>query len=76
MEVGKYLEMLPYALAGAKTGKWEVRSRLHGNRLGHIAWFGRWRQYAFFPAADTVFNRACLDDIAGFIRDRMAERKT
>lgn len=75
MEVGKWLEVTAYMPAGRRTVVWEVKSRPRGVRLGEIRWFGRWRQYAFFPAADTAFNIGCLADIAGFIKDRMAERR-
>ena len=37
-------------------------------RLGIIKWFSRWRQYAFFPEKDTLFNVDCLADIQSYIR--------
>jgi hypothetical protein len=37
-----------------------------GVDLGLVKWFGRWYTYAFFPKADTVFERTCLRDIAEF----------
>jgi len=51
-----------------KTQIIEVISKLHGNRLGIIKWFGRWRQYAFFPEFGTVFNIECLNDIQIYIK--------
>jgi hypothetical protein len=75
MDVGKYLEMTAYMPAGRKTLVWEVKNRIRNILLGEIRWFGRWRQYAFFPAKDTVFNVDCMADIAAFIKDRMEERK-
>lgn len=67
---------------GARTQRlivWSIR----GPRLGAIQWFGRWRQYAFFPEAETVFNRGCLQDIehkvtelqAAMVQRIQAERK-
>ena len=44
-------------------------------RLGVIKWFGRWRQYAFFPEVGTVFNTECLEDIRIFIKGMMKERR-
>lgn len=44
-------------------------------KLGTIAWFGRWRQYAFFPEAETVWNPGCLDSIQAQIERLMAERR-
>ena len=34
--------------------------------VGQVMWFGRWTQYAFFPASDMVFEKTCLRDIADF----------
>lgn len=42
--------------------------------LGEIKWFGRWRQYAFFPSALTVWNTECLDDIKACI-DVLAKKR-
>ena len=58
-----------------KTQVWSVVSKEHYFPLGTIKWFGRWRQYAFFPEADTVFNKDCLDDLRVFIADLMLKRK-
>jgi len=51
-----------------KTKVIEVTSKLHGDRLGIIKLFGRWRQYAFFPENGTVFNVECLNDIQTYIK--------
>jgi len=45
-----------------------VYSKKSGDRLGRIKWFGRWRQYTFFPEFETVFNIECLNDIITYIR--------
>jgi hypothetical protein len=58
----KLLEQKP------KTKVIEVISKLHGDRLGIVKWFGRWRQYAFFPETGTLFNKECLHDIEEYIR--------
>ena len=57
-----------------KTEVWSVNSQNHGNRLGLIKWYGPWRQYAFWPDAETVWNPACLDDATVFIRGLMSKR--
>lgn len=49
---------------GRKTQVWAVRSAMHGDPLGTIRWFGRWRQYTFFPEPGTTFNPACLTEIS------------
>lgn len=48
-----------------KTRVWAVEST-RGARLGTVKWFGRWRCYAFYPERGTVFEQACLRDIASF----------
>ena len=45
-------------------GVWSKKS---ANRLGIIKWYGPWRQYAFFPEKDTLFNVDCLSDIQSHI---------
>jgi len=52
-----------------KTKVIEVISKRTRERLGAIMWFGRWRQYAFFPDNETVFNTECLNDIQSYIRE-------
>jgi hypothetical protein len=56
-----------------KTCVWDVRSK-HGDHLGEVKWFGRWRKYTFFPAPGW-FEEVCLREIAQFIVDRTAEHK-
>lgn len=43
--------------------------------LGEVRWFGRWRCYAFFPIAGTVYEQKCLYRIATFCEDRTREHK-
>ena len=57
-----------------KTEVWQVIS-VKGVFLGDIKWFGRWRQYAFFPEENTVFNRQCLQDIYMFTARLMNDWK-
>jgi hypothetical protein len=52
-----------------------VLSKSSGVRLGVISWFGRWRQFCFFPSSETVFNVGCMNDILGEIAALMAERR-
>lgn len=56
-----------------KTEIWQVRSKA-GYILGSIKWFSRWRQYAFFPCPETVWNPDCLKQVNTKIRELMAER--
>lgn len=43
--------------------------------LGTVKWFSRWRRYAFFPSAETVFEPTCLHDIANFCVDQSAAKR-
>lgn len=52
-----------------KTSVWGVYTK-RGDELGQIRWFGRWRQYVFFPANSTVYSAGCLVDIVDFIKTR------
>lgn len=58
-----------------KTKKVAVVSAQHGATLGWIKWYGAWRQYAFFPLADTIWNPDCLKAVNTMIQTLMAERK-
>jgi hypothetical protein len=55
------------------TSLWDVASTVHGNVLGKIAWFSRWRQYCFLPFTDTVYSPDCLRDIADFCECKTME---
>lgn len=68
----------------AKTKTWAVvtkstvekdRASFGGVPLGVVKWFGRWRQYAFFPEPTCVFEPTCLRDIANFIQTEMQKRR-
>ena len=74
MTTSRYIE---FSLAGQgkKTQIWHVHSKNHGSFLGYIKWFGRWRQYVFFPAAETAWNPECLRDICDFIKGLMDDRR-
>jgi hypothetical protein len=56
--------------ANRKTEIWGVFAKQSGLLLGRISWFGRWRQYAFFPERGTVFNPDCLVAITDLALDR------
>ena len=62
-------EYLEFSITGhkPKTKIYGVWSKKSGGILGEIKWFGRWRQYAFFPRPETIFNTECLNDIISYI---------
>lgn len=61
--------------ASGKTEVWSVVSRRQEAELGQLRWFGRWRQYAFFPGPETVFNPGCLADVAEFCAALTADHR-
>lgn len=66
--LGKYMFLeKPTSSESGKTQLWWVLDR-YNNSLGLIKWFGRWRCYAFFPEDQTVFNAACMQELAGFCK--------
>lgn len=64
----KYLRAVLNAEAseGKKTHVWDILARRDGFLLGQVRWFGRWRQYTFYPSNATIFNPDCLMEIADF----------
>lgn len=57
-----------------KTAVYDVISKNSGIVLGQIKWNALWRQYCFFPFAETIFNPDCLVEINKFIYKLMRER--
>jgi len=35
--------------------------------LGKIYWYGKWRQYVFEPAPDTIWSQSCLEEVYEFL---------
>ncbi len=57
-----------------KTRVYEVGSLSSDTCLGVIKWHGAWRQYCFFPAAETLWSRGCLADVIDFLERLKTER--
>lgn len=72
----QYLDFVRDQPPERKTPIVVVRSKSSGTVLGTIAWFGRWRQFCFWPKADTVFNVGCMADIQAKIAELRAERSS
>ena len=72
----KYIKMDEYRVSNRKTLTTLVLSRKSGNCLGEIRWYSAWRQYAFFPYHETLFNHECLGYIQNYLLGLMAARKT
>ena len=43
--------------------------------LGEGKWFGRWRQFCFYPVDGSIFTPGCMRDIIDFIEQLMGDRK-
>lgn len=74
--MAEFIEIRETTPPSVKTRRWEVLSKSHGSVIGTIGWYGGWRQYVFFPKQQTIWSAGCLDDVASFIRERMAERRS
>jgi hypothetical protein len=71
----KYLEFREKVVQGRKTPIIQIYSKNHGDLLGEIKWFGRWRQYTFFPCSDTIWNVDCLNTMNAKIIELIGYRK-
>lgn len=60
--------------ATGKTRRFTISSA-RGAVLGEIKWYGAWRQYAFWPAPRTIFNKGCLSDITNWLRTLTLEHR-
>ncbi len=59
-----------------KTQKYNIKTKTNPPiKIGVVKWFGRWKQYSFYPEPDTIFEKQCLKDIIAFIENLMLERK-
>lgn len=64
-----------------KTKVWAVTTKpsIEGEHdpsvLGVIKFHGAWRQYAFFPDGDTLYEPKCMSEIADFIKARASEQR-
>lgn len=74
--MAKYVEFIETGLSDTgKTKRWDVVAKGDGFLLGVIKYFGRWKQYAFFPNENTVFEKTCLRDIAAFCADETSNKR-
>jgi hypothetical protein len=59
-----------------KTQRWLV-ANFNGTILADIKWHGAWRKYCFFPwkEKETLYDAACLREIADFCEARTKEHR-
>ncbi len=74
--VSDYVVYFPQTTDRRKTSRWLIRS-VHGAGfcLGHVSWYSPWRRYGFYPSTLTVYDPACLRDIADFCEGRTKDHK-
>ena len=58
-----------------RTETWEVTSAHGGGLLGYISWHAPWRRYTFRPAAATLYDPACLRELADKCQAETETRK-
>jgi len=51
-----------------KRPDYECRNRRDGTLLGLVCWCPTWKQYCYYPEADTMYSEGWLEDIADFIK--------
>ncbi len=71
----KWVKFVDASRPHLKTKHVEVRGVGGDTLLGTIAWFGRWRQYAFYPESLTIFSDSCLDAVKREVQRLNLERK-
>jgi hypothetical protein len=59
-----------------KTKIWDVTNLDRTGLLGQVKWFAQWRKYVFYAANNTLFDFACLNEIALFTQTATAEHGT
>jgi hypothetical protein len=65
----RWIEMVDASDVGAKTRRWDVWTKDRVAFLGVVKFYPRWRKYAFFPNANTLYEADCLRDIARFCEE-------
>ena len=56
MPSNEYLIFYDITPPERKTRVIQIRGKQNGFLLGHIKWYGAWRQYVFYPEEKTLFN--------------------
>jgi hypothetical protein len=72
----KFVEQIDFATQH-KTHKYDIISKSDSTLLGELSWDNHWRQYIFSPEIGykTRWSLDCLEDLSGFIKELMEERK-
>lgn len=73
--MSKWIDIVEDPTYVGKTRAFGVVNKESKTLIGEIRWYGPWRQYAFLPERDTVYEPTCMDDISAFIKKLMEERR-
>jgi hypothetical protein len=74
--VNPYIRFVgPRYTPSGKTRIWSVIATRNDALLGEIRYYGRWRQYAFFPEPNTIFNPDCMDEVSKFCREETTRQR-
>ena len=68
----KYVDFIP-GVPNERTLVWHVVSKSK-EPLGIIYWFFIWKQYCFFPNADILLARGCIEEINNFLTEHKDDR--
>ena len=55
---------------GRKTERWKVISAMGSHQLGVVSFHPAWRKYVFWPESNTIFDPACLRELADFVEQK------
>lgn len=62
----EFIEFIRKTSSG-KTERYTCQNRRSAGELGEVKYYGAWRQYCYFPTAQAVYSKGCLDDISHFV---------
>lgn len=57
------------------TSRWRV-TNAGADNLGIVKWFAPWRRYVFIASQFTLFDAACMLELAEFCQAKTEEQKT
>jgi len=73
--MSQYLAFIEVGVSqSGKTKIWDMINKNHGDNMGLVHWYGRWRQYTY-NIDDLEFSASCLRDIADFLDEKMKEHR-
>lgn len=68
-----YLSFADRGIPNKVTREWNVYSS--GQMLGWVKWYSPWRRYVFYPSQQTLFDAACMLELAEFCQGKTEEHQ-